>query len=275
MIVIDPVPVCDLGLLEQPATVTKTNIAATIPKRRRRRCVIGIMNNIEIPRTRKTTCLTDVDGGLLAAGGGATNDTVAVTLATAVGLIIPEVTVTLVGIIVQDVTFGVFPVQVKFTAPVKPCDPVTVTGTEPATPLVRSNVAGAVTVNAPVAEPVPLNATLSALTPVAICRVAASAAATEGVNTTAIMHDAPAASDAPHGVAPACATKSAAFAPVTTNGIEIDAAELFVTVTDCAAVGAPTNCVPKFRLVGDTLSGASSGSSATNAFSPAALLVAV
>ena len=132
VIVIDPVPVCDLGLLEQPATVTKTNIAATIPKRRRRRCVIGIMNNIEIPRTRKTTCLTDVDGGLLAAGGGATNDTVAVTLATAVGLIIPEVTVTLVGIIVQDVTFGVFPVQVKFTAPVKPCDPVTVTGTEPA-----------------------------------------------------------------------------------------------------------------------------------------------
>ena len=114
----------------------------------------------------------------MAAGGGATNDTVAVTLATAVGLIIPEVTVTLVGIIVQDVTFGVFPVQVKFTAPVKPCDPVTVTGTEPATPLVRSNVAGAVTVNAPVAEPVPLNATLSALTPVAICRVAASAAAT-------------------------------------------------------------------------------------------------
>ena len=79
VIVMEPVPVCDFPLLEQPATATKTNMAATIPKRGRSRCVIGIMNNIEIPRTRKTTCLRDTDGGVLIDAGGATNDTVATT----------------------------------------------------------------------------------------------------------------------------------------------------------------------------------------------------
>ena len=158
VMVIDPVPVRDDPPPEQPATATKTNIAAAIPKRFRRRCVIGIMNSIEIPRTRKTTCRIDADGGALIDSGGAINDTVATTLAVAVGLVIPAVTSTLVGISVHEVTLDV-PAQVRFTVPVKPCEPVTVTGIEAAMPLVRLAEAGAVTVKAPVAEPVPVSAT--------------------------------------------------------------------------------------------------------------------
>jgi len=234
------------------------------------------MNSIEIPRIRNTTCLMDANGGVLIDSGGVANVRVAITFAVAVGLIIPAVMFTLVGVILQEVTVGVSPVQVKFTVPVKPCVPATVTGMEPATPLVRLNVAGAVTVKDPVAEPVPLSPTLSALRPVPICSVAVSAAATDGVKITPIVQEAAAANDAPHGVAPlAVAPKSPRFAPTTVKGIAIDADELFVSVTNCAAVGVPSNCDPKLKLVGDTPRAPTNGKSATKAFRPAALFVAV
>jgi len=54
VIVTVPVPV-DGPPPPQPATTTNTSIAATMPKRARRRWVIGIMNNIAIPNARKMT----------------------------------------------------------------------------------------------------------------------------------------------------------------------------------------------------------------------------
>ena len=63
----------------------------------------------------------------------------------------PPVIFTLVGVMLQEDTLAVPPAQVRFTVPVKPPLPVTVTGIAPETPLTRLKVAGAVTVKAPVA----------------------------------------------------------------------------------------------------------------------------
>ena len=55
VIVTDPVVPCDVGLPKQPAIATKANNAAAIPTPVRNRCVIGIINSMEIPKIRKTT----------------------------------------------------------------------------------------------------------------------------------------------------------------------------------------------------------------------------
>jgi hypothetical protein len=273
VIVTDPVVVCDEGLPEQPATAMKTNIAAAIPRRVRNRCVIGIMNNMQIPRIRKTTWRTDAGGGVLIVVGGTTNDAVAVTLAVAA-----PPGATLVGVTVQDETFMVPAAQDNVTGSVRPPIPLTVIGIDPATPLIKLAVVGTVKLKSAVVDPVPVSATkIGRPAPSAICNDADSAAATDGVNVTPIVHIAPAPNDPPHGVAPlAVAAKSAAFAPITVKGIEIDAEELLVSVTNCAGLlVTATSCEPKLMLVGDTLRVEMSGNSATNAFIPVALCVEV
>src|SRR5271156_6318112 len=169
VMVIDPVPVFGPPPPPQPAIATNTSIAATMPKRGRNRCVIGIINSNAIPRTRNTTCRMDAVGGVLIDSGGAMNDTVAVTDALTI------VPVFALAGTVQDETFADRPVQLKFTMPLNPCNPVIVTGIEPAIPLIRLAVAGAVTLKSPVAVPVPVSATLVACgVPFAISNVAAS-----------------------------------------------------------------------------------------------------
>ena len=149
---------------------------------------------------------------------------------------------TLVGIMVQEDTFAVPPAQVRFTVPVKPPLPVTVTGIDPETPLVRLAVAGAVTVKAPVAAvPVPVSATATELgmVPTVSVPVSAPAGTKVGVKTTPMVQVPAAARVAPQGVAvPAvAATKSLAFAPVTAKVTGRLAPELLVTVTVIAALG--------------------------------------
>ena len=101
-----------------------------------------------------------------------------------------------------------------------------------------------------------------------IFRVADSAAATEGVNVTATVQVDPLASDAVHGAVPPDTAKSAAFVPVVAAGRVrlMDDDVLFVRVKSCAAVGVPTSCVPKLKLVGETEIAGIRGRSATYAF---------
>ena len=77
---------------------------------------------------------------------------------------------------------------------------------------------------------------------------------------------APAASDVVH--VPVATAKSAVLVPVNVGGIVkgMEDVVLFVSVTNCAAVGVPTNCVPKLMLVGETEMVGTRGRSATNAF---------
>src|ERR1700721_455321 len=84
VIVTVPVPVCGPPPPPQPATTTNTSIAATIPKRARRRWVIGIVNNNTIPSARNTTSRSDDVGGVFSVSGGTTNDMVATTFAVAI-----------------------------------------------------------------------------------------------------------------------------------------------------------------------------------------------
>jgi hypothetical protein len=238
VIVMEPVPVCDDGLPEQPPTTTKTNIATAIPNRVRNRCVIGIMNNMQIPRTRKTTWRIDVGGGVLIVLGGTTTDMVAVTMALTVSPTFP-----LAGM-VQDDTFIVPVVQLKLTAPVNPAKPLITTGIEPATPLVKLAVAGTVKLKSPVAEPVPVSAIAITFGAVPICSVAVSAPAgtSVGVKITPIVQLLAAANVAPQPVAaPGVATKSPMFAPLTLKVTGRAPVELFVTVTDIDVLGVFSN----------------------------------
>jgi hypothetical protein len=208
-----------------------------MPKRVRYRFLMGIMHSIEIPRIRKNTCRIEAEGGVWIDWGGTTNDVVAITTALTVLPTVP------VAGIVQDVTFGVFPAHVRFTLPLNPAKPLTITGIEPAVPLVRLNVAGTVKLKSAVAEPVPVSATVkgcAGATLFAILSVPDSAVATEGVKITPIVHEAPAASVAPQPIAaPGVATKSAAFGPTTVNTVGSVPDELFVTVTVIEVVGVP------------------------------------
>src|ERR1700734_1414380 len=145
---------------------------------------------------------------------------VATTFAVAIWVGVPAVILTLVGIMVQEVTLAVSPAQVRFTVPVKPPLPVTVTVIGPETPLVRLAVAGAVTAKVPVAAvPVPVSATATKLGAVPMVNVAVSAPAgtNVGVKITPMVQVPVAASVGPQGVAvPAvAAAKSPALAPVT------------------------------------------------------------
>jgi len=111
-----------------------------------------------------------------------------------------------------------------------------------------------------VPEPVPESAT-SIGWPVPseeskICKVVASAAATDGVKITPIVQEAPPASEVVQGEVPAAApAKSAILPPVVEGGSVKPMADavLFVTVTNCWSDGVLISCVPKLMLVGDTL----------------------
>src|ERR1700722_6506764 len=142
---------------------------------------------------------------------------------------------------VQEDTCAVPPAQVRFTVPVKPPLPVTVTGIAPETPLTKLKVAGAVTVNAPVAAvPVPVSATATELGAVPIVRVPDSAPAgtSVGVKITLIVHVPAAAKVALQPfVAPEAAAKLAPLGPVTAKATGRVPAELLVTVTVIAALG--------------------------------------
>src|ERR1700722_14615414 len=156
---------------------------------------------------------------------------------------------------VQEDTFAVPPAQARFTVPVKPPVPVTVTGIDPETPLVRLAVAGAVTVKAPVAAvPVPVSATATELgtVPTVSVPVSAPAGTKVGVKTTPMVQVPAAARVAPQGVAvPAvAATKSLAFAPLTAKATGRVPAELLVTVTVIAALGVLSGWLPKASGLG-------------------------
>jgi hypothetical protein len=77
---------------------------------------------------------------------------------------------------------------------------------------------------------------------------------------------APAASEATH-VPVAVGVKSEALPPTNVGGsVRVTAdAVLFMSVTNCAAVGKPTSWVPKARLVGDTAIVGIKGNCAINA----------
>src|ERR1700678_1932478 len=180
---------------------------------------------------------------------------VATTFAVAIWVGVPAVILTLVGIMVQEVTLAVPPAQVRFTVPVKPPLPVTVTGIAPETPLVRRAVAGAVTAKVPVAAvPVPVSATATELGAVPMVNVAVSAPAgtNVGVKITPMVHVPLAASVGRQDVAlPAvAAAKSPALAPVTAKATGRVPAELLVTVTVIAALGVLRFWVPKASGLG-------------------------
>jgi hypothetical protein len=95
-----------------------------------------------------------------------------------------------------------------------------------------------------------------------------SADATEGVNVTLTAHDAPAARLAPHmfdEMAKSVPAAGGAFATTAILLIVRAVGLLFVKVMLCVAVVAPTSCVPKSTLAGDTTTGNNSGNFATNA----------
>ena len=96
-----------------------------------------------------------------------------------------------------------------------------------------------------------------------------SAEATEGVKVTFTVHDIAAgrlAAQVPPG-AMAKSVLEAGGAIATTAMLVIASAVelLFVKVTVCGAVVAPTSCVPKSRLAGETTTGSTSGNFATYA----------
>lgn len=115
--------------------------------------------------------------------------------------------------------------------------------------------------------PVPVSATIigcfvvSALS--MIVNVAEYDATAAGVNVAPTVQFAPAASDVVH--VPAATAKSVGFVPPGAVGSVSVMADvvLFVSVTNCAAVGVPTSCVPKLMLVGITEIVGVSGKSAT------------
>ena len=85
---------------------------------------------------------------------------------------------------------------------------------------------------------------------------------------TPIVQLAPAASEATQVPPVPVVVKSEALPPTKVGGsVRVTADEvLFVSVTNCAAVGVPTSWIPKARLVGETEMVAISGRSATYAF---------
>ena len=95
-----------------------------------------------------------------------------------------------------------------------------------------------------------------------------SADATEGVNVTLTVHDAPAARLAPHMLEEMAKSVAAAGGVVATTAmfvIERAVELLFVNVMVCGLVVAPTSCVPKSTLAGDRATASNSGNFATNA----------
>src|ERR1700719_3912417 len=93
-----------------------------------------------------------------------------------------------------------------------------------------------------------------------------SADATDGVNVTSTVHDAPAARLAPHVLEEMAKSVAAAGGVVATTAMFVieRAVELvFVNVMVFGLVVAPTSCVPKSTFAGDTATASNSGNFAT------------
>src|ERR1700682_2861190 len=176
---------------------------------------------------------------------------VVVTESCAVTGVTPSAGVTDAGEIVHVASAGA-PVQASDTALLNPPIGVTVTVAVPEEPWFTLSVAGALTLKSGgMFEPVPerltdwgLELSLSVKT-----SFADSAAATEGLNVTFTLQDAPDGTLVPHVLEEIAKSTLAACGLIARAVFE-----LFVRVTVWAAVVAPTSTVPKFRLVGDTVS---------------------
>src|SRR5229473_3639644 len=233
----------------QPASVSKSTIAVTIPSRMRICCVLAKKNISSIARRTGTTCRMETGGGGILAGG--TMNAVVASDTCAFCAVFPSAAATDVGVTVQVERFGA-PVQVNATAPVNPFMGVMVT--------LKLSVLPAVTfcvVVGPVNPKsggvvVPVSDTLCGL-PVALSvmfkgpmRVPAAV----GLNVTLIVQFAPAARVRGligQGVAPGLAAKSpdAAMELIVRGPVPV-----FVSVTVCAALVVFSGWLAKLRLVG-------------------------
>src|SRR5216683_1067867 len=212
----------------QPASVSKSTIAVTIPSRMRICCVLAKKNISSIARRTGTTCRMETGGGGILAGG--TMNAVVASDTCAFCAVFPSAAATDVGVTVQVERFGA-PVQVNATAPVNPLMGVMVTLKLSVLPAVTFCVvvgpvnpkSGGVVV--PVSDtvcaalvvfsgwlaklrlvgasptagvgfaPVPVSAMFCGLvlSPSVRTSVAVSAAATDGLNVTLTVQEAPAA----------------------------------------------------------------------------------
>src|SRR5713226_1067854 len=169
----------------QPASVSKSTIAVTIPSRMRICCVLAKKNISSIARRTGTTCRMETGGGGILAGG--TMNAVVASDTCAFCAVFPSAAATDVGVTVQVERFGA-PVQVNATAPVNPFKGVMVT--------LKLSVLPAVTfcvVVGPVSPksgggfvPVPVNAMLCGLVlSLSVrTRVAGLGPTTDGLNVT-------------------------------------------------------------------------------------------
>ena len=137
--------------------------------------------------------------------------------------------------------------------------------------LPKPKLVGIRTATGAFAVPVPVSVANCGLlgSPSVKTSLADSADATEGVKVMFTVHEAPEAKLAPQ-VPPSAMAKSVAAAggAVATTAMLVIAravALLFVRVTVCGEVVAPTSCVPKSRLAGDTATGSNRGNFATYA----------
>ncbi len=106
--------------------------------------------------------------------------------------------------------------------------------------------------------PVPVRVTVCGLveSPSVMTRLAVSTAATEGVKTTLIVQEAPAAMLVPQVFAVGAKSVLAAAGEPPEMATLVNATAvmlLFVSVTICAAVGVPTSCGPNVRVRGETV----------------------
>jgi hypothetical protein len=153
------------------------------------------------------------------------------------------------------------PEQLSATAPTNPFNDVTVTAAVPEAPCATLSEAGAVTVKSGGAEPVPVRLTEigAAMKDPVTTRFADSAPMTEGLKVMpSVQVDEAAMLNAHVFEAIAKSTFDAAGLPavivMALSGWAMLA--LFVNVSVCAAVVVPSACVPRLRLVGDTVKGA-------------------
>jgi hypothetical protein len=136
--------------------------------------------------------------------------------------------------------------------------------------LPKFKLVGATTATGALAVPVPVSVANWALlgSTSVNTSLAISVAATEGVNVTLTLHEAPAARLAPHvfdEIAKSVAATGGAVATIAMFVMASAVELLFVNMIVCGAVVAPTSCVPKSTLVGDTATASSRGNFATNA----------
>lgn len=118
-------------------------------------------------------------------------------------------------------------------------------------------------------EPVPESVTVCGLeaSPSMINRLEVSTPATDGVNTTLIVQEAPAARLEPHvsdGEVKSTSAATGAPLEILTPPNEMGVVRLFVRATVCAGVVVPTSCGPNVRLDGVTVTVGSNVSAATN-----------